>query len=145
VNHLQPGESRDRRAGGILWRCVVLVVVVWGAFGLVAWFVQARDGGVYVQAAAVAAGVCWLSGTLALMSAGWFRDPRQVMLHLLLGMVFRMGLPFGTGVWLQSRGGPLAEAGVFGYIVGFYLLMLLAETVLAVSYFKAANRPAGVL
>lgn len=143
VSQLQPGQSSDQPAGGIGWRCVVLAVVVWGAFGLVAWFVQ--DRGVGVRAAAIGAGVCWLSGTLALLSASWFRDPRQLMFHLLFGMVFRMGLPFGLGVWLQSRGGPLAAAGVFGYIVGFYLLTLVVETLLAVTYFNAKNRPSGVL
>jgi hypothetical protein len=142
VRHLQVGQLGDQRAGSIGWRCGVLAAVVWSAFGLVAWFV--RERGIEVQAAAVGAGVCWLGGTLALLSASWFRDPRQVMFHLLFGMIFRMGLPFGLGLWLKSHGGPLADAGAFGYIVGFFLLTLIAETLLAVTYLKATNRSPGV-
>jgi hypothetical protein len=123
---------------------MVLAGAVWGSFGLVAWFVKDAEGP-SVQAAAVAAGVCWLSGTLALLSASWFREPQQVMFHLLFGMIFRMAVPFGLGAWLQSQGGPLAKAGVFGYIVGFYLLTLIVETLLAATYLKPTRRPSRAL
>jgi hypothetical protein len=50
----------------------------------------------------------------------------------LLGMLFRMGLPLVTGVVLTRAGGPLADAGLFGMIMVFYLVGLVVETTLSV-------------
>jgi hypothetical protein len=47
-------------------------------------------------------------------------------------MVTRLGLPLATGILLDHRGGPLANANVFGMIIGFYFVTLIAETWLAV-------------
>ena len=49
-----------------------------------------------------------------------------------LAMLIRMAIPMATGMFLTKRGGPLAEAGLFGMIVGFYLVGLLVETLLTV-------------
>jgi hypothetical protein len=122
----------------------MLAAVMWAAFGGVAWLAYERSGAIGVQAAAVGAAVCWFSGTLALVSAGLFRDPRQMMFQLLFGMIFRMGLPLGIGLVLQTRGGVLSRAGVFGYIVGFYLLTLVVETFLAMTLAKPAGTRSGI-
>lgn len=61
-----------------------------------------------------------------------FREPLQVMNGVGLAMLVRMAIPMVVGIVLTKRGGPLAEAGVFGMIVGFYLVGLLVETLLTV-------------
>ena len=43
-----------------------------------------------------------------------------------------MGLPMGVGLALTRTGGPLAEAGLFGMILVFYLVGLVVETILSV-------------
>jgi hypothetical protein len=40
-----------------------------------------------------------------------------------------------------SQGGPLAEAGLFGQLVVFYLVTLIVETCLSVALMKSAPRP----
>ena len=137
-------QPQSSPPGGLVWRCAMLAAVVWVAFCGVVWFAHERSGAVGVQAAAVAAAVCWFSGTLALVSASLFRDPRQMMFQLLFGMIFRMGLPLGIGIMLQTRGGVLSHAGVFGYIVGFYLLTLVVETFLALTLAKPAGTRSGI-
>lgn len=49
-----------------------------------------------------------------------------------MAMLVRMAIPLAAGFLITTTGGPLAEAGVFGMIVGFYLIGLLVETILAV-------------
>ena len=61
-----------------------------------------------------------------------FRQPLQAVNGVGLATLFRMAIPMATGIVLTKVGGPLAEAGVFGMIVGFYLVGLLVETLLAV-------------
>ena len=43
-----------------------------------------------------------------------------------------MGIALLAGIFFTKTGGPLVEAGVFGMIVGFYLIGLLVETLLVV-------------
>jgi hypothetical protein len=85
-----------------------------------------------VLAAAVAAIVCLGAGLVALTCFALFRDPQVAFTGVGLAMLIRMAIPMATGVVLTKLGGPLAEAGVFGMIVGFYLVGLLVETLLAV-------------
>ena len=70
-------------------------------------------------------------GVVALVLTAALRSPKRAVAGVLLGMLFRMGVPLGTGIFLHRQGGPLAKAGVFGMILGFYLLTLLVETLLA--------------
>jgi hypothetical protein len=84
-------------------------------------------------AAVVAGGICWLGAMAALLLVGLMRGGPQVVHGTLLGMLFRMGLPLAAGLLLTVRGGPLADAGVFGMIVVYYLIGLLVETLLSVS------------
>ncbi|MBN1854481.1 MAG: hypothetical protein JW829_17245 [Pirellulales bacterium] len=53
-------------------------------------------------------------------------------------MVCRFGFPFIAGILLYRYGGRIAEAGVFGWIVVFYLLALAVETPLATRIVRRA-------
>ena len=98
-----------------------------------AYFGFRSHGTAGVVAACIAAGICWGAGLLALTLFALFRDPQQVVSAVGLSMMMRMGIPMLAGIFLTKTGGPLVEAGVFGMIVGFYLIGLLVETLLVVS------------
>ena len=110
----------------------MLVAVFAIAFPGFAYYGHSSHGEAGVWAAAVAAVVCLGAGLVALTFLSLFREPRQAFNGVGLAMLFRMAIPMATGVVLTKLGGPLAEAGVFGMIVGFYLVGLLVETLLAV-------------
>lgn len=69
---------------------------------------------------------------MALLCVALLRQPEMLMNALGLAMIVRMSIPMGAGLLLAKLGGPLVEAGVFGMIVGFYLIGLLVETLLAI-------------
>ena len=76
---------------------------------------------------------------MALSFVALFREPQQAFNGVGLAMLFRMAIPMTTGVVLTKLGGALAEAGVFEMIVGFYLVGLLVETLLAVRLVSGAT------
>jgi hypothetical protein len=81
--------------------------------------------------ALVAAGICCLASSLALV-VGWLGN----VLHLpvqgvLVGMLFRMGLPLMALLVLPQSGGPLASSNVAPTLLGVYLVTLVVETALA--------------
>lgn len=112
-----------------LLACLTLVLLV--VFPGFAWYGYHGSGPVGLQAAAIAAAICWLGAAGALASAYFFRDSQQAAASLTLGMVFRMGLPLGCVLWLLSQGGPLVDAGIVGMIVVYYLVALVVETALS--------------
>lgn len=119
--------------------CLALVLILAALPAL--WLAGVQHGAAGWQAVVVAAAVCGLAGSLALATAAIFRRPAVVMYALGLGMLFRIGLPLGVGTALDATGGPLAQAGVFGWIVVFFLLTLAVETLLSLSLFAAAGAP----
>jgi hypothetical protein len=135
------GEAKNRwRRLGIA--CAVLSGVTLVALGGFAWYGYAMHGLAGLAAALVAAGVCWAGALLALLLTEVLRSPQQGASGPLLGMVTRLGLPLATGILLDRRGGPLANAGVFGIIISFYFVTLVAETWLAVRLIAASRNKA---
>ena len=86
-----------------------------------------------IAAAAVAAGVCGAAGLTSLAIVVVTRSTPQKVAGLFASMLIRTGVPLAFGIAISRSGGVLAEAGVFGMIVCFYLLMLFIETWLSVS------------
>ena len=116
-----------------LTRAAILLVVVFAiAFPAFAYYGHQTHGPTGVLAAVVAAIVCLGAGLVAITFLAWFRNPQQAFSGVGFAMLFRMAIPMTVGFFLTKLGGPLAEAGVFGMIVGFYLVGLLVETLLAV-------------
>jgi len=50
---------------------------------------------------------------------------------MLIGMLFRMGLPLVGLIVLPKLGGPFADGGLTATILGTYLVGLIVETVLS--------------
>ena len=112
---------------------MLLLVGVFGlAYPAFAYYGHAAHGQAGIAAATVAAVVCFVAGFLALICLSIFREPQQVVNGVGMAMLCRMSIPMVAGMFLTKLNGPLAEAGVFGMIVGFYLVGLLVETLLAV-------------
>ena len=122
--------------------CGTLTLALLVVFPLFAWYGHSRHGMLGVQAATVAGSICWAGGMLALLAVVVVRGSQKVLHGALLGMIFRMGLPLGAGVVLTSQGGDLANAGVFGMILGFYLVTLVVETLLSLRFVAPAGKMA---
>ena len=118
----------------MLRSCLWLTAVVVAALLIVGGALAATRGRDAVVAAAVAAGICWAGSTIALIAAARLGTTNRVLQAHLLGMFFRLGLPLGAGMALQAQQGFLAKAGVFGLIVVFYLVTLVAETLLSLRF-----------
>jgi len=112
--------------------CLLFSAAMVLAFPAFAAFGFSRSGGTGVAAAAVAGGVCWAGALTALLLMGALRSGPKVVYATLLGTFFRLGVPLIAGLALNYQGGLLAEAGVFGMIVGYYLVGLIVETLLSV-------------
>jgi hypothetical protein len=122
-------------------RCLLLTLAVGLAYpliGLAAWQRFGQNGWL---AALVAALVCWFGSTAALVLTALLRGPQTALYSLLFGMVFRMGLPLVAGIVLSQQSPRLAAAGVFGCIVGFYLVTLVAETLLSLPLVQGPAGP----
>lgn len=109
-----------------LWLTLAVLV---GLGAVWAWNPTVGPG---LQAAAVAAGICWAASMLALICGALLQNTPQAVLGILSGTLLRTGLPLLAAATFQSQKGPLAEAGVFGYIVIFFLITLVVETGLLV-------------
>lgn len=101
------------------------------------------SGSVGIAAVAVAAAIAWVGAVIAISMTARAGSGVE-SLHWLLGaMIFRFGLPLVAGAMLIRQGGPLAEAGVFGWIVVHYLVALAVETPLAVRLVQRASHVMG--
>jgi hypothetical protein len=116
--------------------CALLALAVAVAFPVVAAMAYQWYGAAGVFAAAVAAIVCWAAATLALVCTALLQGPQAALYAMLFGMLFRMGLPLGIGLVLSRTSPVLAGAGVFGFIVVFYLVTLVVETLLSLTFVK---------
>lgn len=116
---------------GLPARCALLSASIATFLLAVGGFLLATRGWTAAAAAAVAASLCWTGGILALLLATVFQGPHRALHAALAGMLFRMGIPLVGGLWLHHQGGALAQAGVFGQVVIFYLWTLVVETCLS--------------
>jgi len=145
VTEESPNSPQTRPTSTAL-ACVLLSLSLLLAFPFVAAYgynAHAVDG---LMAAGLAAGICWAGAMIALVLVTVFRgSPNQMVSATLLGMLFRMGLPLGAGLLLTQAGGPLADAGLFGMILVFYLVGLVVETVLSVRILGSSQHVAKAL
>lgn len=108
---------------------LTLAILLWAV--AVSAFAYERFGVDGLWASLVAGAVCLVAGLLALVATAVFRGPNAALWSLAFGLAFRMGLPLGCGLYLSRSQPVLAEAGVFGLIVTYYLLTLVVETLLS--------------
>jgi len=131
ISRLTARVTRLSTTARLAWLNGVLLVVLALALAMV---VARHDTGdmrtAEITAVVTAATVCTLSANAALILALlWHGTPNGVV-GALGGTMVGMFPPLVLGTVLQRRGGPLAEAGVFGWIVVFYLSALVVKTLL---------------
>jgi hypothetical protein len=94
-------------------------------------------------ASALAAWVtCVVSGVVAWWLVRRYRAPQQVLVQVALAMAARTGIPLGMCMAVYRRPGVWADAGFVYYLLIFYFVTLVVETLLQVaSVSQAASRP----
>jgi len=133
-------QSGVLRFDGFVPRCAALLGIVAAALlvvGLVAWLQGGQES---LLAAALSAAICGLCAAAALACAALFRSPELALLQVAVGMIVRMGVPLALVMFVHHTGGRLAEAGMVYYLLTFYLVTLLAEVPLSLSF--PAGEPA---
>jgi len=126
--NMPPSDSTAamRRA---CWRLVLLTAVTLPFLIAVGY---ARSGPAGILAALLAASVCCGGAVASLLVVGPVGRMPQAVPRILLGMLIRMGVPLTACIVVLVWGGPLVAAGAPLMILGYYLLMLVAETWLLV-------------
>jgi len=115
---------------GLPIQSAVLGLAALVAYAIVAPVAGCISGVAGVAAAAAAAGVCVLSAVSAVAVRRVFRDSKQVMYGVLIGMLLRTGIPLSAALVLHVAVTALAEAHVLIYFLIFYPVTLLVETAL---------------
>lgn len=111
---------------------MALTAVVLIALAVIGSVAKQRQGVIGLEAAGVAAFTCWVSATAALLLAASLRNTAHSVSGLLGGTLLRTMIPLAVAAVSQASASPLAQAGLFGYLVLFFLLTLSVETLLLV-------------
>jgi hypothetical protein len=130
------------RNRGVAIRLAVLGTSVLAAFAAAVPVAIHLGGSTGLAAAMTAAGLCLAGAAAALVIASWLQGPSGVLAALWLGMLLRMGVPFGAGVAIHLHGGPLAQAGLLWYLLMFYPITLVVGTVLSLPPRNRQRTPA---
>jgi hypothetical protein len=102
--------------------CTAVALAVWG---FVAAFVAGSPE--EVQAATVAAGICWSAVLPGLVLFVLKDDADWGMMAAGVAMLLRLMLCLGAGAAFQFSRHPLVKHGVLGMLVVFYLALVVAE------------------
>lgn len=130
----------ERRAGlrlpaacGVLTLAIMLSGVLAGAIA------YERDGALGSAAVAVAALTCGLSALAALLLAGSLAGTRWGVHGILAASAIRFAFPLAVVVASVAVKGPLARAGLGWYMVIFFLVALVVETLLLVGVLRTVR------
>lgn len=116
---------------GLVVGCSLLAAVVLPASIVVAVLYERSLSGQVLIDVAIGGGVCWLAASLGLASTLIGNRLQSPVQGMLIGMIFRMGLPLAAVIVLPRLGGGLDWRGVTANILGVYLVALVTETFLA--------------
>jgi hypothetical protein len=141
VNREATSSRSANSVGSLAGACAILTGLLFVAGLGFAWYGNRHFGSVGIQAAAVAGAICWLAGCLALVISFAGRRLGFPLQAVLAGTGVRLGLPMLAGLLLHNEAKSLADAGVFVMILGNYLIMLLAETLLSLKFVSPSSKP----
>jgi len=132
--------ASSHRAFGIVGGCAALsglLLVVWVIDAIVTTNLAGRSTwGV----SALAAAICWAGATVSMLLLHILRTRGNPMAGALLGMLVRMSIPLVIIFVATTNGGALADAGLAGQLVAFYLITLAIETCLSVALMRSAPK-----
>lgn len=129
---------RTRTAAVRIAILTIVVLVVFALAGPVAFHI---GGFTALMAAALAAGLCLIGGSVALMVSRLLAGPNLALAALLTGMTARMAIPLAFGLAVHLHGGPLAKAGLLYYLLVFYPVTLAVETLLSLPPAQQSKAP----
>lgn len=119
--------------------CSLLTVTLALAAALGGTVAHGRHGALAATAVLVAAATCWASAMAALVLAARLSGTRWGVPGILAAGFIRFSLPLMVVAASALVQGPLARAGLFGYMVGFFLLALVVETLLLVGVIRSSE------
>lgn len=119
--------------------CGVLALAIALAGALAGSIAYERDGGLGLAAATVAALTCGLSAMAALVVAGLLAGTRWGVHGILAASLLRFAAPLAVVVASVAINGPLSRGGLAGYMVVFFLLALIVETLLLVGVLRSVT------
>lgn len=119
--------------------CSLLALAVGFAAALGGSIEHGRHGALAASAVVVAALTCWVSATIALILAARLSGTRWAVPGIMAAGLVRFSLPLLVVAASALVQGPLSRAGLFGYMVGFFLLALVIETLLLVAVLRSAE------
>jgi hypothetical protein len=85
----------------------------------------------------VAGLLCFAAASAALIVAALTANTPNALTGILLGIVLRTAAPLLLSILLTQAFSPLADAGLLGMVLVNYLVVLTAETLLAVRLVNA--------
>lgn len=118
--------------------CACLAAAVALPAVIAAWIANGELSQRALLQALVGGGICWVAASLALATAFIANRQQWPVQGVLIGMLFRMGLPLAALIVLPKLGGDLA--GATAVILGAYLVALLVETLLSLRMIPANGR-----
>ena len=118
----------DVRESGLWLHAAHVLVPLALCFAVVAPTAYLYQGLTGVFAAGVAALVCAVASGGAAVAASRLSAGGQPIAGTLLAMILRMTLPLAFCVVLAVQRGPLVDAGIMLYLVGFYMVALAADS-----------------
>lgn len=127
---------------GLAGRAALLLMLFAGLWLLSLPLAICTAGSSGVLAAFCGAMVVWFASAAGLAIGEMFYGTHQAILKLLFGMVIRMFIPLLACLGVLLTIPQLASAGFVFYVLGFYLLALPVDTVLAVLQTAAAKEAA---
>lgn len=141
---LSANSSRPLCRRDLLRACAILAAIEVVAVPVAALLATRLRGSPTWTATLIAAGVCWLGATVSLVVAYQGRQRGNALMGLMLSMLVRMAIPLAIALLIVTSRSTLAEGGLLGQLLVFYLLTLTVETLLSVSLVKSASsRPQG--
>jgi hypothetical protein len=124
--------------------CSLLAVTLALAAALGSSVALERHGALAATAVLAAAATCWASATSALVLAARLSGTRWGVQGIMAAGFIRFTLPLMVVAASALVQGPLARAGLFGYMVAFFLLSLVVETLLLVGVIRSSDTSHGV-
>ncbi len=133
----QAGDDFSGRLRQCAWSVGVLLVVVLLVGLAVGFYGFSRHGNQGIVAAVVAGLLCFAAASAALIVAALTANTPNALTGILLGIVLRTAAPLLLSILLMQAFSPLADAGLLGMVLVNYLVVLTAETLLAVRLVNA--------
>lgn len=129
----------------LVQRCACLFGVISLVFAIAAPIAYGSHGVAGILTVLLAAAVSLAGALIGVVLASVHRGTPSAVAWILAGDGIAMALPLVTGTVVSRRGGAIAEAGAFSWIVLFFLAALVTKTLLVAPLAQQAKRAAGEL